>query len=70
MCVAGQNPVDLAAAWGDARVYDIVKTKWDSLPPPNDKKKGGKGAGGKGGKGGAKRPKSSASGDGDKVRAL
>ena len=64
MFVSGQNPVDLAASWGDARVYDIVKTKWDSLPPPNDKKKGGKGAA----KGGGKRPKSSASGDGDKVR--
>lgn len=39
----GHNPVDIAASWADPRVYDIVKTKWDSLPAPNDKKKGGKG---------------------------
>lgn len=50
--------MDIAAAYGDARVYDIVKTKWDSLPPPSDKKKKGKGAAKKS----AKRPKSSGDG--------
>ena len=35
--------MDVAAAWADLRVYDIVKTKFDSLPVPKDKKKGGKG---------------------------
>ena len=59
--------MDIAAAWSDFRVYDIVKTKWDSLPPPPDKKKGAKGA--KGGSKGGKRPKSSASG-GEKVTSL
>ena len=39
----GQTPLDIAASWADLRVYDIVKTKWDSLPPLPDKKKGGKG---------------------------
>lgn len=44
--------MDIAAAWADSRVYDIVKIKYDSLPAPNDKKKGGKGGGSnkKGGK--------------------
>ncbi len=41
--ISGHNPCDIAASYGDARVYDIVKAKWDSLPPLNDKKKGGKG---------------------------
>jgi hypothetical protein len=53
---SGLNPVDIASYWGDPRVYDIVKTKWDSLPPPQDKKKGAK-------KGGGKRPASTPSGD-------
>ena len=48
--------MDLAAAWADARVFEIVKAKWDSLPPPADKKDQKKG-GAK--KGGAKRPGSS-----------
>lgn len=48
--------MDLATAWADARVFQIVKTKWDSLPPPPDKKDQKKGAK-KGG--GAKRPGSS-----------
>lgn len=30
--------MDLAYAWADARVFEIVKTKWDSLPVPKDKK--------------------------------
>ena len=54
--VSGHTPMDLAASWADARVFNIVKAKWDSLPAPKDKKddkKGGK----KGG--GAKRPGSS-----------
>ncbi len=46
---AGHNPVDIAGAFADFRVYDCVKEKFDSLPAPNDKKKG-KGKGGKGGK--------------------
>ena len=49
--------MDLAAAWADARVFEIVKTKWDSLPPPPDKKDQKKGGAKKGG--GAKRPGSS-----------
>ena len=60
-----QTPLDLSAAYGDFRVYDIIKTKLDSMPAPKDKKKGGKG--GKEAKGGGKRPKSSASPD-QKVR--
>ena len=40
--IPGQNPVDIAASWGDARVYDIVRIKWDSLPPPPDPKKKGR----------------------------
>ena len=47
--------MDLAASWADARVFNIVKTKWDSLPVPKDKKDEKKGAK----KGGAKRPGSS-----------
>lgn len=63
LLVAGQNPVDIAAAFADPRVYDIVRLKFDSLPAPNDKKKG-KGKGAKG------RPKSSGTGDGGKVSLL
>lgn len=37
----GKTPIDLAAAYGDARVYDIIKTKCDSLPPLPDKNKAG-----------------------------
>ena len=47
--------MDVAVAYGDARVYDIVKTKWDSLPPPSDKKKKAAAAARKPG---GKRPKS------------
>ena len=47
--------MDVAGAFADFRVFDCVKEKYDSLPPPNDKKKGK----GKGGKGGGKRPASS-----------
>ena len=65
-CIPGQTPVDIAASWADPRVYDIVKTKWDSLPPPPDKKKGGKGAKKPAAK---KRPQSGPSGDG-KVRSM
>lgn len=50
--VAGQNPVDIAGAFADFRVYECVKEKYESLPPPSDKKKGK-------GKGGGKRPASS-----------
>lgn len=53
--------MDIATAWADPRVYDIVKAKWDTLPPMNDKKKGGKG--GKGG-GAKKRPNSGPSAGG------
>ena len=40
---SGHNPSEIAAAFADLRVYDIVRTKYDSLPAPNDKKKGAKG---------------------------
>ena len=63
MCLLGQNAVDIAGYWADPRVYDIVKTKWDSLPPVNDKKKGAK-------KGGGKRPASTPSGDGGAAKVL
>lgn len=55
--------MDLALAWADPRVIDVVQTKWESMPTPSDKK-GGKGKGGKG-KGGAKtaRPASGPGGD-------
>ncbi|CAD5116189.1 DgyrCDS5105 [Dimorphilus gyrociliatus] len=37
------NVCDIAASFGDMRVYDIVKEKYDSVPKPKDnKKKGGK----------------------------
>lgn len=55
-----QTPLDLSVAWADFRIYDIIKTKIDSMPPPKEKK------GGKGGKGGAK-GKKSASSRADKV---
>ena len=58
-CISGQNPVDIAAAFADPRVYDIVRVKFDSLPQPKDNKKGGKGKG-KGGN----RPKSGAGTEG------
>jgi hypothetical protein len=35
--------MDIATSWADPRVYDIVKAKWDTLRPLDDKKKGGKG---------------------------
>lgn len=48
----GQTPVDIAKAWADPRVLDIIQKKWDSLPTQKDgKKKGAKKGGGK-----AKRP--------------
>lgn len=34
--------MDFAEKWGDARVHCVVKTKWDTLPPMDDKKKGGR----------------------------
>lgn len=58
-CVSEQTPLELAVAWADFRIYDIIKTKIDSMPPPKEKK------GGKGGKGKGK--KSASSGGGDKV---
>jgi len=42
MFLVGKSPLDLAAAYGDPRVYDIIKAKWDTLPPAKptaDKKK-------------------------------
>ncbi|XP_076442386.1 ankyrin repeat and EF-hand domain-containing protein 1-like isoform X2 [Babylonia areolata] len=60
----GMSPMDIAQAWADPRVLEIVQRKWETLPSL-DKKKGGKG--GKGGKasggGKGKRP---ASAPGDK----
>lgn len=42
--------MDVALAWADPRVIDVVQTKWESMPAPGDKKgKGGKGGKGKGG---------------------
>lgn len=53
----GHNPLDIAHAWADPRVLDIMTLKMDGLPAASDKKKGGKG--GKGAaKGGGKRPTS------------
>ena len=55
--------MDLALAWADPRVIDVVQTKWESLPAPSDKKgKGGKGGKGKGGAKTA-RPTSGPAGD-------
>lgn len=34
----GLTPMDLAYSWADPRVFEIVQTKWDSLPVPKDKK--------------------------------
>ena len=31
--------MDAAEDWGDLRVHYVVKTKWDKLPPMDDKKK-------------------------------
>lgn len=57
------TPLDIAQAWADWRVLEIVQRKWDTLPPTDDKKKK---KGGKGGKGGAaKRPTSAPSDWGD-----
>lgn len=50
--------MDIAGAYADPRVYQVVKAKWDTLPTPNDKKKGGKGKGSPK----AKRPTTSGSG--------
>ncbi|ELU14970.1 hypothetical protein CAPTEDRAFT_153089 [Capitella teleta] len=60
----GQTPMDIATSWSDPRVYDIVKAKWDTLPPMNDKKKGGKG----GKAPPKKRPNSGGPSSGGKVR--
>ncbi|XP_074648459.1 ankyrin repeat and EF-hand domain-containing protein 1-like isoform X2 [Tubulanus polymorphus] len=57
----GHTPLDIAYAYADPRVIDVVQAKWDTLPPPNDKKKGGK----KGGKKGAARPQTRQSEKGD-----
>ena len=47
--------MDIATAWADSRVYDLIRTKWDALPVSKDKnKKGG------GNKPAGKRPKSGA----------
>ncbi|KAK7490166.1 hypothetical protein BaRGS_00018511 [Batillaria attramentaria] len=48
----GMTPLEIAQSWADPRVYDIVQRKWDTLPPPSDKKgkKGAKGSGGPKGK--------------------
>ena len=37
--------MDLAYSWADPRVFEIVQTKWESLPVPKGDKKGGKGKG-------------------------
>lgn len=34
----GMTPLDIAQAWADPRVYDIVQRKWDTLPVPKDQK--------------------------------
>ena len=36
--------MDIAVSWADARVFDIVKAKWDTLPVQSDKKGEKKGA--------------------------
>ena len=36
--------MDIAVSWADSRVFDIVKTKWDTLPVISDKKGDKKGA--------------------------
>lgn len=60
----GQTAMDIAGLWGDARVYDIVKAKWDTLPPPPNEKKG------KGKKQAAKRPSSSPLGHSTQAAAV
>lgn len=57
----GHNPMDIAQSWADPRCLDVVQKKWDSMPPPGDKKKKGAKKGSGGPK--AKRP-SSAPGEG------
>ena len=45
---SGMSPMDIAYAWADPRVIDIVQRKWDTLAPLDAKgkkgKKGGSGA--------------------------
>ncbi|XP_076463503.1 ankyrin repeat and EF-hand domain-containing protein 1-like isoform X2 [Babylonia areolata] len=44
----GMTPMDIAEAWADPRVLNIVQTKWESMPHPDKKTAGKKGAKGKG----------------------
>ena len=40
----GATALDIAFAYADPRIIEIVQKRWDQLPPPIDKrKKGGKG---------------------------
>lgn len=55
--ILGHTPMDVAIAWADPRVVDVVQLKWESLPAMGDKK-GGKGKKGKGGGGKTTRPSS------------
>ena len=46
----GNTPMDIAAAYGDLRVFELIKTKWDTLPAAGGDKKKGKGGTAKPGK--------------------
>ena len=53
--VIGMTPMEIAESWADPRVLEIVREKWDALPPI-DKKKAAKGKGKKIGGTKGKRP--------------
>ena len=35
----GSTALDIALAFADPRIVDIVQRRWDQLPPPIDKRK-------------------------------
>ncbi|XP_041062715.1 ankyrin repeat and EF-hand domain-containing protein 1a [Carcharodon carcharias] len=58
--IKGQNALDLANAYADIRIIEVVKAKLDSLPKKEKPKKAGKGA--KGGSAASSRPQTTAAG--------
>ena len=38
----GHTALDIAKAYADPRVLQVVQKRWDEIPPPVDKKKKGK----------------------------
>ena len=61
MCVTGLNTLEVAETWPNQAVFNVMKKKWDTLPPLDEKgKKRGKSAAKKGGSA-KSRPKTASS---------